>query len=880
MSADGTRARLIEVARRHGLDDAAVAELLAAALPKAPAATWAGFATFGGEDTLADSSTRTFGTGHDLDGPLPPPPEAPTEPAAAAERYRDLGPLGEGGMGEVRRVWDNVLERAMAMKLIRPELLGNPRTLDRFLREARVTAQLQHPAIVPVHDLGRLPDGRVFFTMKEIRGRTLLDVIKERHAPGAETSWTLRRLIDALRRCCEAVAFAHDRGVLHRDIKPANIMLGEYGEVLLLDWGLARAQGPVDAPDQLSGELPEAAGVTRVGGVGGTPAYMPPEQAEGDPAAITAAADVYALGSTLYHLLCGVAPFDGAAHSALAALLLGPPPPVDQRRPDAPPMPEELVAVCTRAMARAPEDRYPNAGALAVELTAWLDGARKRERALAVVDEARDLLPRVAELRARAAAARAQAEGALAGIAPHQPVSDKRAAWGLLDDAAELERAADLAEVKATQLLRAALTHAPELPEAHALLADHYHAQHVQAEAARDTPAARRSELLLRDHDRGRYRDYLSGEGTLTLLTDPPGAEARLLRYEEQDRRLVPVFQRTLGVTPLVDAPLAMGSYLVELQMPGRAPVRYPVHLARQERWDGVRPGDSAPTPIALPPEGALGPDDVYVPAGWFRSGAVGLHNSLPPRRIWVDAFVIGRHPVTNADYIAFLDDLVADGREAEALQHAPRERAARPGELGALCYGRRDDGRFYLAPDAEGDTWGADWPVFHVTWHGAMAYCAWRSAQDGHPWRLPSELEWEKAARGVDGRTYPFGDFVDPTWARTKRSTAGPLLPASVHDFPLDESPYGVCGMAGNMADWCLELARAAGPEVRGGLLEIDPSADADPLRARVARGGTWSFNETWCAVAMRQSLIAADRLSHIGFRVARPWPVHETRT
>ncbi|MCB9796591.1 MAG: SUMF1/EgtB/PvdO family nonheme iron enzyme [Alphaproteobacteria bacterium] len=406
----------------------------------------------------------------------------------------------------------------------------------------------------------------------------------------------------------------------------------------------------------------------------------------------------------------------------------------------------------------------------------------------------------------------------------------------------------------------------PELPEAHALLAAHYQSLHAEAESRRDRAAALRYELLLRDHDRGRYARYLQGEGALTLLTDPPGAEVRLHRFVEQERRLVPVFERSLGHTPLVELPLAMGSYLLELRAPGRETVRYPVYIRRQEHWDGVRPGDEAPTPVRLPLEGELGPDEVYVPSGWFLSGDAGVHNSLPPRRIWVDGFVIGRFPVTNRQYIAFLDDLVAQGREAEALEFVPRERAARQGELGAMCYGRDGAGRFFLAPDADGDIWEPEWPVFNVTWRGAAAYCAWWHAEG----RLPSELEWEKAARGVDGRRYPFGAHVDATWANTKWTRQAGLLPAVVGSHPLDVSVYGVRGVAGNAADWCREPFDRGGPPLsHDGRLLLPDAVESDGQRS--VRGGTWSYPASWCAVAIRQTFPPTQGITYLSFRVAR---------
>ncbi|MDP6934719.1 MAG: protein kinase, partial [Myxococcota bacterium] len=247
--------------------------------------------------------------------------------ASPEDKYVDLGTIGTGGMGEVRRVRDRTLKRVMAMKVIRPALLHRPEVLARFIEEAQATAQLQHPGILPVHELGQLADGRIFFTMKEIKGRTLGQVLQDVHAASAADrwmpgpgGWTFRRMVDAFHKVCEAVAYAHERGVVHRDLKPDNVMLGDHGEVMVVDWGLAKVRG---RPDRVAeaGELDpvvtdrsqDASKATRMGAVAGTPAYMPPEQAQGAIDQIDARSDVYALGAILYELLSGRAPYAGAS---------------------------------------------------------------------------------------------------------------------------------------------------------------------------------------------------------------------------------------------------------------------------------------------------------------------------------------------------------------------------------------------------------------------------------------------------------------------------------------------------------------------------------------------------------------------------------------
>ena len=448
----------------------------------------------------------------------------------------DLGPLGKGGMGEVRRVRDPNLDRVTAQKIARPGLQQDPAQIERFLCEARIAAQLQHPGIVPVHALGYLPDGRPYFTMREVHGPTLSTAIREVHAASragrwgtSSSGWTMRRLLDAFLRACETIAYAHAQGVVHRDIKPDNIMLGRYGEVLVLDWGLARVllPGDADAPDV----------------VAGTPAYMPPEQAAGGFDRVGPTADVYALGSVLYEILTGHAPYAGEnAEDVIAELLTGPPPPPSRARAtDAPAIPAELEELCLRAMARDPEDRPADATAIAAGVADWVEGVRRRERALEIVSRGDELAPRVEALRFKAAALRLEASRLLEALPGRAPPTAREPAWALQDEAARMEREAHLLELEVIQLWGGALTTEPDLPEAHERLAEHYRRQHANAESRRDSTAAEGFALQIRAHDpQGRHAAYLRGDGMLTVLTDPPGAEVTLLRYTCEARRQVP----------------------------------------------------------------------------------------------------------------------------------------------------------------------------------------------------------------------------------------------------------------------------------------------------------------------------------------------------
>ncbi len=793
-------------------------------------------------------------------------------PPGEPDRYETEGPLGSGGMGDVLRVRDRSLGRTVAMKVANPTFQATAEGLARFVEEAQVAAQLQHPGIVPVHEIGLLEDGRAYFTMKEVEGITLAEAIRDVHLAGGDGTWetgrlgwTFRRLVEAFRRTCDALAYAHSRGVCHRDLKPANVMLGPFGEVLVLDWGLAKVLGRADERGRVieTARTENSALKTQLGAVAGTPAWMPPEQAEGDHERIGPAADVYSLGAILYAILSGGPPYRGRTSiNILRQVLTGPPAPPSS---EAGPVPDELRDVCMTAMARAIDDRYANASELGKAVGDWLDGAYRRDRALAALEQARGLRPAASATLTRASDSRARARAALSGTRSFDGVEHKLEGWELEDEAARLEARAELEELEFTEAVRSALTHDPDLPAAHALLADHYRERHAEAERSGDVAAAERFERLLRAHDDGTHAGYLAGDGALTLHTDPPGLEVRAAAYVEEQRVLSPGDVRALGATPLDRVDLPMGSYAVTV---GDGAVSLPLVVPRAGHADRIRPGDDRPHVLQVPD--SLAPGDCLVPAGWFESGGdERTPSSLPGRRIWVDSFVIREHPVTHAEYLEFLNAVDVE----HALEHAARERAAREGELGALLVEHRDDGTFALRTDAEGDDWEPHWPAWMVSWHGARAYAAWRAEVDGVPWRLPWELEWEKAARGVDGRPWPWGSFGDPTWACVHGHREGRPYPASVHAHPVDVSPFGVRGTAGNVCDWTLDVFTEEGPELTDGGLFERPAAPVpdDGQLSRCVKGGSWSNPIVHGRGAFRDGRHASDRRWVIGFRLAR---------
>jgi serine/threonine protein kinase len=305
-----------------------------------------------------------------------------------------------GGLGLVNLARDEHIKREVALKQILPQHADNSTLKKRFLYEAQITGQLEHPSIVPVYTLGEDAGANPYYIMRFVKGRTLDEIIKEHHA--SPNPIVFRELLRRFVAVCQAVAYAHSRGVIHRDLKPSNIMLGDYGETLVLDWGLAKdiknKQDPALFVDESANGMKAAAkgtaGVvsaelTMEGQIIGTPAYMAPEQAEGKTELHAPVTDIYALGGILYKILAGISP---TAPQQTLTPVNGPrrlrfveSPPPSKVSKDVDPL---LERMCLRAMARDPLARYPRAQELSQDITRWLDEhplMLKRESGVAMV---------------------------------------------------------------------------------------------------------------------------------------------------------------------------------------------------------------------------------------------------------------------------------------------------------------------------------------------------------------------------------------------------------------------------------------------------------------------------------------------------------------
>lgn len=765
------------------------------------------------------------------------------------ERYELLGEIGRGGMGRILKARDTEIGREVAIKALLGEAVSD-RNIRRFWTEVRATGRLEHPAIIPVHDVGRLPTGELFYVMKKLSGCTLADVVQSLREGDEETvrEFTRVRLLTVFQQIAYAVAFAHARGVTHRDIKPANIMVGGYGEAILLDWGLAKIGPSTDegeAGDMRSAPLPSAQESAN-GTITGTPQYMSPEAAEGLQERVGPKSDVYGLGAVLYELLTLTPPYEDQGFVSTVVR-------VRQHQFDAPrarapnaAISEALEDLCLGAMHVDPEQR-PTAKALADEIGHILEGAKERERrienARGLVREGRRATERWRTLKVSLQGTESEARRLAKSVAAWAPAESKASLWALEDKVSELKIEAIGAFEEAESAFLRALGEVSDDKEARSGLASLYFARFGEAERARDVEAQRYYRGLVSRFDDGVWSQVMEGEGSLEVtLTCGHESEVAIAPMELKGRALRPGLRRALGRGTVPRFNISVGSYLVSVSSPGEREIQCPVWVGRNEAMS---------VHVRCRRSEEVGDEYVLVPAGpAIVGGDTMAPGSLERYVAEVAEFAIARFPVTCAEYLEFLHALAAVDVE-QARRRSPR---ARPLEgyfwtfdasSGRFAYGGGERG-------VEGSTWGDHLPVSGISLRDAAQFAAWRSEVTQQRLRLPHETEWEKAARGVDGRFFPWGDHFDPTFCKMRDSRNRPYPdPEPVGAFPMDCSPYGARDMAGGVRELCVT-------EDGGGMVAV-------------VRGGGWLDTANFCRLAHRD-LAKPDYVTlGLGFRLVR---------
>lgn len=747
---------------------------------------------------------------------------------SSEDRYHMERFVGAGGMGEVYRGRDQLLSRQVAIKFLHSEQATSRHACEQFWNEAVTSSGLGHPAIPPIHDVGLDRDGRPFYVMQLIEGESLREILARKGDQG----WRLPRRLSAFLQVCGAVQFAHDRNLLHLDIKPDNVMVGDYGDVYLVDWGLAESVKAAEA------------GVKR-----GTPAYMSPEQTTG--ARASTASDIFSLGALLYELAVGNRAFRSAQSETLLERVRSA---QFEKGPNWTQTPEELREIIGDALHLNPTDRVPTARSLAERVQAFIDGRNEEQRKQR---EARQRFKEAAAVMEELELNEREHRSLFEKIAQHNhptwaAADQKSELWHLEYEIERREIERDALSEKAYRLLTHVLEYDPNHEDARRQCGELLWPRFEAAEASDDRfqrqfLKSQLSELGLPEIDR-----RIRGDGTLFITTSPPAERFLLSPVVEENYRLVATDPKEIE-TPHGES-IAMGSYVATLLRAGYEDLTVPIHIGRLE--DVV-------LDLTFRTRSAVGPGFLTIPAGSFLMGGdTQTLKSVSRQVVHVDEFAIARFPVTFEEYREFLQS-VADDRPEDLPALVPTFNvdgepawSCQPDPSGGdhpiqVTYGRfEDEGAAYR-----------EWPVFCVNYSQALSYCRWRSERDQRQYDLPRDEEWEKAARGTDGRRFPWGPRYDASFCKNSGSTENIAQPEPIGSYPTDVSPYGVRDLAGGIREWCSSWMN----EKDGG---------------RLVRGGSWNFGSIAAHCAYRLGCHENEAYPFIGFRLVHRFEKDRTTT
>lgn len=779
--------------------------------------------------------------------------------------YGELRTIGIGGMGTVFSGKEPGLKCPVALKLLRSAYRSIPERVSAFIREARVTAQIGHPNIVPVHRIGVFENAGIYYSMKLVQGRTLRSILNSLAEGDPETRrrFTLRRLLEIFVSACNGVSFAHHRGVLHCDLKPANLMVGDYGEVLVMDWGMAQCREPdsaegrrVDLGGEAASDPPER--------MGGTPAFMAPELLTAKPLPPDEQTDVYSLGAILYTILTWRAspfPHELPAERVAAAAAAGKFVPPRRAADPAQDVPRELEAITLKAMARDRRKRYRTVAELLEELRNYMDGYPVSAYSPNPLYRFFKLIYRRPAIPAVGAAAlltwfgftalrdiqdRAEAES-LFNLAGYNYLEGQSADRALRRDyrMAVIPR---LAESEAGDRLR------EEIDRQRFRMTDNYTAAlellgRVPEKILRQEPRVNEMccEIFRRMlSNRLMSRDRRWIEDTIVLFRVRwPERFAAAVRSDRELRRIVDMIDADLGVLEIECESSDWHVVLRSAADPAAAARRFEVSAGKRPRLElpsgnyeleFAREGRrSVFVPVRVDPVLAtrLCFEPPKHPVDRFRF-VTAREEMDPGGNLYVGGgFQMAENEVTLREFRDFWLTLPV----AERRRRIPRIGS---GDTAFPAW----DGDGNVAPGLSPDL-----PVTGVSGDAAESYCAYLSAKLGRKVRLPREWEWRRAARGADRRRYPWGAEYRRECALLADSVRVKEFPhgAPGGSFPGDRSPFGICGMAGNVREYAVSsTGESTLLPVLGGSYMIPPqyaSIDAVQFRSRNDGGADIGF-------------------------------------
>lgn len=766
-------------------------------------------------DLEEDRTTANLAASVDgiYDGSMPEFGQLPVEAAAQevnnaklaahhfSARYSLGKELAKGGVGVINQAFEKRLRRHLVVKRLIDQEQASRYVLEKFIEEAQITAQLEHPNIVPVHDMGTTSDGEVYFSMKYVGGESLKDVIKKLRKGDAATldAFPRIRMLNLFQSVCMALAFAHDRGVIHRDIKPANIMIGDYGETIVLDWGVAKVLTRGSNEDETEPNVTTNRGQsqeeTQMGLVTGTPAYMAPEQAAGRIDRLDQRTDIFALGILLYEILVFQSPFRKPnQRDTLRAVIVDAAPPFDSWQ-GAPPVPMKLAEICLKCIKKRPRERYQRVEDIVQDLLAYLEGVedvdRRRRMSQSHFKAGLDAVRLFEDINQKVQAIQSDLREATWNTPTFAPLEQRRKLWSLDARRAALEVQAQKAFAESVGRLSEAVSLDQDNTDAAEELARLYWLKLKECESEGDMVSA----IFYRDavtrFDRGLFTERLKGEGTLIVQSNPIEASVFVAQVMEVDLRATPLPPVDIGRTPILHYSLREGNWLVTVSKPGYADLRYPIRIRR---------GETSEIDCTLLESQEVGEHYLHIPSGpCIVGGDPVCPSALVPTMVQVDNFMMARYPVTCAEYLAFLQ--AQDQIDPQATQR----RVPRLSAKGGFLWQRNAERAFTLPKvDNRGFSWAPHFPVVGISFMDAIAFCEWYGKAMKLSVRLPTEYEWEKAARGTDERHYPWGDQFDALFCKTADSRIGAPALENVGSFAYDCSPYGVYDMAGLVSEYC----------------------------------------------------------------------------